>query len=82
MKDLGELNYLGIQVTKNATSLLLSQSKYVDDLLAKVNMQDSMIYSTHMASRSLLNKTDGVSFSNVSLYRSTVGAFQYVTPTS
>lgn len=75
MKDLGELNYLGIQVTKNATSLLLSQSKYVDDLLAKVNMQDSMTYSTPMASRSLLNKTDGVSFSNVSLYRSTVGAF-------
>lgn len=39
LKNLGGLNYFsGIQVTKNPVGLLLSQSKYIADLLAKVNM--------------------------------------------
>ena len=36
LKDLGNLNFLlGIQVTKNQDTILLSQTKYVQDLLIK-----------------------------------------------
>lgn len=44
-------------------------------------MQDSTTYSTPMALGNRLNKIDSVSFSDVSLYRSTFGVFQNVTPT-
>lgn len=82
LKDLGELNYfLGIQVTKNPASLPLSQSKYITDLLAKVNMQDSTLCSTHMASGVYLTKDTGLSFLDVTLYRSIVGALQYISLT-
>ena len=75
LKDLGDFHFfLGIQVAKNAASLLLSQSKYVANLLAKVNMQDSTPCATPMASRNPLTQTNGVSFLDVSLYRSPVGA--------
>lgn len=82
LKDLGELNYfLGIQVTRNTLGLHISQSKYIVDLLGKVNMQDSTPCSTLMASGIPLTKADSELFSDGTLYRSTVGALQYVTLT-
>lgn len=69
---------MGIQVTKNPTGLLLSQSKYIADLLGKVNVQDSTPCSTPMASGVYLTKDIGLSFPNVTLNRSTVGALQYI----
>lgn len=63
LKDLGELNYfLGIQVTRNTLGLHISQSKYIVDLLGKVNMQDSTPCSTPMASRIPLTKADSELF--------------------
>lgn len=42
IKDLGPLHYfLGIQITKTATGLFLSQTKYVQDLLVKAEMIDA-----------------------------------------
>lgn len=80
LKDLGALNYfLGIQATTNVVGLHLSQSKYVADLLTKISTQDSTSCATPIASRSPLTKNDGVPFSDVSLYRSIVGALQHVT---
>ena len=36
LKDLGNLNFLlGIQVTRNQDTIMLSQTKYVQDLLIK-----------------------------------------------
>lgn len=82
LKDLEELNYfLGIQVIKNSTSLLLSQYRYIADLLAKVNIYDSTPYSTPMASRFHLTKNADLSLLDVTLYISTIGALQYITLT-
>ncbi|KAH9736625.1 retrovirus-related pol polyprotein from transposon RE1 [Citrus sinensis] len=82
LKDLGELNYfLGIQVVKNSSGLHLSQSKYIVDLLHKVNLQDCTPCSTPMAAGTSLTKSDSELFDNATLYRSTIGALQYATLT-
>ncbi|KAH9661600.1 retrovirus-related pol polyprotein from transposon RE1 [Citrus sinensis] len=82
LKDLGELHYfLGIQVTKSETGLHLSQTKYIADLLNKVKMHDCTPCSTPMAANVPLTKTDSESFTDATLYRSTIGALQYATLT-
>ena len=82
LKDLGELHFfLGIQATKTDTGLHLSQSKYIADLLNKVKMQDCTPYSTPMATNVPLTKINSEPFADATLYRSTIGALQHVTPT-
>ncbi|KAH9686754.1 Disease resistance protein [Citrus sinensis] len=82
LKDLGALNYfLGVQVLYNKSSIHLSQSKYITDLLDRVQMQDSTPCSTPVVSGVSLTKGDSESFSDVTLYRSTIGALQYATLT-
>src|ERR1044072_5404797 len=83
LKQLGTLSYfLGIEV--NSTSqggLLLTQQKYIRDLLNKVKMLDCKPISTPMVSSLRLSKTQGIPFTDPSLYRSIVGALQYLTIT-
>ncbi|KAH9800494.1 retrovirus-related pol polyprotein from transposon RE1 [Citrus sinensis] len=82
LKDLGALNYfLGVQVLYNKSGIHFSQSKYITDLLAKVHMQDNTPCSTPMLSGVAFTKADGEPFSDVTLYRSTIGALQYATLT-
>ncbi|KAH9770188.1 reverse transcriptase Ty1/copia-type domain-containing protein [Citrus sinensis] len=68
-------------VTKTNTGLHLSQSKYIVDLLNKVNMQDCTPRSTPMAANVPLTKTDSEFFADATLYRSTIGTLQYATLT-
>ncbi|KAM1010062.1 hypothetical protein TB1_044704 [Malus domestica] len=80
IKDLGNLHYfLGIQITQNASGMFLSQSKYVSDLLLKADMVHSKPCSTPCLPYNRLLKDDGHPFNNPSLYRSIVGALQYLT---
>ncbi|KAH9783113.1 hypothetical protein KPL71_009187 [Citrus sinensis] len=82
LKDLGKLSYfLGIEVTKTASGIYLSQSKYIADILAKHNMADCSPVPTPMATGHYLTKGSGSVISNSSQYRSAVGALQYVTLT-
>ncbi|KAF7834709.1 retrovirus-related Pol polyprotein from transposon TNT 1-94 [Senna tora] len=83
LKDLGNLHYfLGIEVTHlDDGSLLLSQGKYVHDLLCKTKMDGANFISTPMVSNSRLSKDGDNLMSDPTLYRSTVGALQYVTIT-
>lgn len=59
-------------------NLFLSQQKYVSDLLHKTNMHNANSISTPMMSGSVLSACGGEKFGDVRLYRSTVGALQYV----
>lgn len=58
--------------------MLLSQGKYIRDLLIKTNTTDASPVSTPMVSTGKLTSHN---FSNPTLYRSVVGALQYVTIT-
>jgi Reverse transcriptase (RNA-dependent DNA polymerase) len=80
IKDLGELHFfLGIEVHPQNNGLLLTQSKYILSILARAHMQDAKPNATPMNTGNNLSKFDGVVFENPQLYRSIVGALQYVT---
>lgn len=69
------------QLGNHDGSLLLSQSKYILDLLAKANMQDAKGINTPMISSLKLSKHGTDVLQDPTFYRSIVGALQYVTIT-
>ena len=83
LKDIGDLHYfLGIKVKHTLEcGLLLSQSKHIQDLLKKANMQGCNGCSTPIPSSLKLSTTDGVPFEDPRLYRSIIRSLQYVTVT-
>lgn len=82
LKDLGEVNYfLGIEVTRTSEGLYLTQSKYITDLLCKVKMQYANGLLTPMTGGKKLTIFGSDPVLDVQLYRSVVGALQYVTIT-
>lgn len=79
VKDLGSLHYfLGIEVTRSASGLYLSQCKYISNLLVHINMHQSKPVSTHMPFSLKLSTVDGCSFDDPHLYQSVVGSLQYL----
>lgn len=83
LKDLGNLNYfLGIEVTYlSGGKIHLSQRKYIQDLLIKTKMQYAKSNSTPMTSGHKLMAFGSDPVQNAQLYRSVVGALQYITIT-
>ncbi|CAL8999350.1 unnamed protein product, partial [Prunus brigantina] len=80
MKDLGQLNYfLGLQISYQSTGLFVSQTKYIKELLDKVDLQDSKPCATPCLPYHRLLKDDGKPYSHPKQYRSIVGALQYLT---
>lgn len=78
--DLGSLHFfLGIQITHTSTGLFLSQSKYVEELLLKSEMVDAKPCDTPCLPYHRLLKNDGAPYPNPTVYRSIVGALQYLT---
>lgn len=77
----GKLDYfLGIQASHITNgSMLLSQTKYIQDLLSKVHMEEAKDISSPMISSRKLTKQGSNYFHDPTLYRSIVGALQYVT---
>jgi hypothetical protein len=81
MTDLGHLHhFLGISVTRNSDGLFLSQRQYIIDLLSRAGMQDCQSSRTPVDTSFKLS-ADGEPFSDPTLYRSLVGALQYLTLT-
>ena len=82
LKTLGSVNYfLGFEVTSTSSGLHLSQSKYAAGLLYKTNMSTTKSSPTPMSLANKLSLNDSDTFSNPSLYKSTLGALQYLTMT-
>lgn len=84
LKDLGELHYfLGIEVSKINNGILLSQSKYSNDILKRTGMVNCKPCSTPMVITEKLSAYEGTALSaeDATRFRSIVGALQYLTLT-
>jgi hypothetical protein len=79
IKDLGTLNFfLGVKVISNPHGILLSQHRYIMDLLLRTKMSEAKPITTPMASTTSPSALKGEPFTDHILYRSTVGALQYL----
>jgi histone deacetylase 1/2 len=83
LKHMGKPDYfLGIEVKYLSNgSILLTQSKYIRDLLHRANMAEAKGINTPMVSNLKLSKFGTDTLPDPSEYRSIVGALQYVTLT-
>ena len=78
-KDLGVLSFFyAVEVLATPTGLLLSQQKYIIDLLSKHNMLGSKPISTSLAVGTSLIANDGTESVNATMYRQVVGGLQHL----
>jgi len=79
VKDLGLLNYfLGIEVLPNSSGFLLSQHRYILDILSRTKMTKAKPINCPMAFSTHLSAHEGDLFYDPNLFRSTVGVLQYL----
>jgi hypothetical protein len=69
---------LGIEVSTTTDGILLSQRRYILDILQRPKMADAKPICTLMATSTHLSTYDGETFSDPTLYRNTVGALKYL----
>ncbi|MFS8002612.1 putative RNA-directed DNA polymerase [Helianthus anomalus] len=80
LQDMGRLSYfLGIEVIPKGNDLLLSQQKYVHDIIEQAGLSQSKPADSPMAPNSILSLGDSPQFDNPVKFRQTVGALQYLT---
>ncbi|CAN6715372.1 unnamed protein product [Malus baccata var. baccata] len=80
MKDLGNLHYLlGLQISHTDEGLFVSQSKYIIELIDKVDLQDCKPCATPCLPYHRLIKNDGKPYHSPEQYHSVVRALQYLT---
>ncbi|GKC78699.1 retrovirus-related pol polyprotein from transposon TNT 1-94 [Tanacetum coccineum] len=80
LKDLEPLNYfLGIKIVPHVSNILLSQKKYILELLRSASLSNCNPMSSPMVTLSSLSLDDSTAFSNLVKYRQVVGSLQYVT---
>ncbi|GJW19927.1 putative RNA-directed DNA polymerase [Tanacetum coccineum] len=80
LKDLGPLNYfLGIEIVPHVSRILLSQKKYILELLQSDGLSNCNLVSSPMVTLRSLSLDDSTTFSNPLKYRQVVGSLQYVT---
>lgn len=80
-KDLGNLTYfLGLEVTYPDNGLFLTQTKYAHDILTRASLLESKPVFTPLSTSELLT-SHGSPFSEHTLYKSLIGALQYLTIT-
>ena len=77
---MGSLSYfLGLEVTKQGTDIVLSQRKYILEILQRAGLSNAKPVSTSMTTNANLAQDDSDAFDNPVKYRQVVGALQYVT---
>lgn len=79
LKDLGNLHYfLGVEVTPYNGGLLITQHKYISDVLECHHMLNAKGVSTPMYSSEVLTANDGLAPTDATEYRCAIGALQYL----
>jgi hypothetical protein len=79
VKDLGSFNFfLGIEVLPYSRGVLLSQHRYILDILKRTKIIEAKPATSPMASSTHLSAFEGDLFNDPTLYRSTVGALHYL----
>ena len=82
LKDLGDLHYfLGVEAHCVPEGLFLSQHRYIINLLHRTNMTHAKPVASPMSTTHALTMFAGDVFEDETLYRSTVGALQYLSLT-
>nr|XP_020156851.1 uncharacterized mitochondrial protein AtMg00810-like [Aegilops tauschii subsp. strangulata] len=82
LKDLGALHFfLDINVRRDASGFFLHQGQYALDLLDHAGMTDCKPAATPAEAKPKLSAIAGQPATGVALYRSIVGALQYLTLT-
>ncbi|PWA89235.1 Cysteine-rich RLK (receptor-like protein kinase) 8 [Artemisia annua] len=82
VKDLGSLHYyLGIEVLRNTTGLVMTQRKYTLELIQSAGLLDVKPSSTPFDPLIKLNHDDGDLIDDPSQYRALVGKLLYLTIT-
>nr|GEV59068.1 UDP-glycosyltransferase superfamily protein [Tanacetum cinerariifolium] len=80
LKDLGPLNYFfGIEIVSHASDILLSQKKYILELLQSAGLSNCNPVSFPVVTLSSLSLDDSTAFSNPVKCRQVVGSLQHVT---
>jgi Reverse transcriptase (RNA-dependent DNA polymerase) len=82
IRDLRPLHFfLGIEANHNKDGMCLTQTKYLTDLLKRVNMFNCKPCLSPMASSTILSSEGSTACNDPHLYRSVIGALQYATLT-
>eukprot|EP00253_Pinus_taeda_P030370 PITA_30370 len=82
MTDMGFLRYfLGIEVDQNENGIFISQTRYVNEVLGRFDMQECKAAITPTVMGLKLSKEDSNKDFDPSLYKSIVGSLMYLTAT-
>jgi len=82
MKDLGYLRYfLSIKVASSPRGYLLSQSKYVADILEWIRLTDNKTVDTPIEVNTRYSSSNGLPLTDPTLYRTIIGSLVYLSIT-
>jgi hypothetical protein len=73
--------FLGLQVNQTKNGIFVSQTKYINEMLKKFQMEDSKPMGTPMVTGCKLSLKDDSPKVDQTMYRSMVGSFLYSTTT-
>ncbi|XP_019233311.1 PREDICTED: uncharacterized protein LOC109213924 [Nicotiana attenuata] len=80
MSMMGELNFfLGLQVMKSKKGTLISQQKYIKELLKRFDMEASKVIDTPIAIATRLDMDESGFPVNQTMYRGIIGSLLYLT---
>lgn len=82
MKYLGELHYcLGLEVWREPSKTLITQSKYIREIIKRFNMSECKVVSNPLEQNAKSYSDDETKEANGTLYRQLVGRLNYITTT-
>lgn len=82
IKDLGLADYFfGIEIDHSSDGLMVSQKRYIIDILQEHNMMEVNPYPTSVPTGCKLNNKDGVPLQKLEIYRRLIGRLLYLTMT-